>query len=174
MQIPVGWQMQGGMLDLFGIKRVSITAASPDNRNIITIGTNTLELIIMPNSELDALGYEDGHVFIQDTGIVVAVSPFRSGAKSAQIMVDNNIVIAAQVLQYMVHTMVYNPAWIGTQLASADQTVTTFYDVFRSELADSALLDATLSQIIGMSQHSLMETIASMDGTYEYDYEFLP
>lgn len=250
MQIPVGWRIQGGMLDIFGTKRISITAVSPDGRNMITIGTNTLELIIVPTPELDALGYFDGHVFIQDEGIVVAVSPFRSGAKSAQIMADtyikpncesyqitntydyerqdidgviyspgeaqfkcninnvtysgyfyavtiahpidglghvwtldtfygilalpNNIVIAAQVLQYMVQTTIYNPAWIDAQRASADQALTTIYDAFQVELADSALLDATLSQIIGMSQQSLMQNITSMDETNEYNYEFLP
>lgn len=250
IQIPMGWQMYGGMLDIFGTKRVAVTAISPDNHNILTIGTNTIELIIVPTPELDALGYRDGHVFIQETGFLVAVSPFRTGAKSAQIMADtyikpsctsyeitntydyeqeeldgviystgeaqfkcvfndvtytgyfyamtiaqpieglgyvwtmdtfygiftlpNNIVIAADVLQYMLETTTYNPEWIQAQIASADQALADVYATFQDEVSDSALLDATLSQIIGMSQQSLMETIASMDGTYQYEYEFLP
>jgi len=87
-QIPLGWQVTGSMSDIFGIKSLSINVTSPDNRNFIGIGTTPIEWGILLTPEMEAEGWTDGDIVAGDTGFFIAISPFRTGSKAAQLLAE--------------------------------------------------------------------------------------
>lgn len=91
MQIPQGWQTQGGMLDVFGTKSLSMNIISPDNANYIGIGTVPTEWGIILTPELEALGWQNQQMVAGDTGLFIAVDEFRTGAKVAQLYADRRV-----------------------------------------------------------------------------------
>ncbi len=90
-QIPLGWQVTGGMSDVFGVKSMTINVTSPDNRNFIGIGTVPIEWGIILTPEMEAEGWAEGDSVANDRGLFIAISEFRTGAKAAQLLADGRV-----------------------------------------------------------------------------------
>lgn len=89
LQIPSGWQTSGGMLDVFGAKTPIFSVVSPDNANYIGIGSVPTEWGILITPELEADGWTDGQSVAGETGMFIYFNQFVTGAKAAQILIDN-------------------------------------------------------------------------------------
>lgn len=247
VQIPLGWTVSGGMSDLFGVQSINFNVISPDGRNFIGTGTTPIEWGIILTPELEAEGWSDGDMVAGDSGLFIAISPFRTGAKAAQLLADglvqpncesyeildtfdeeiiedengviyssgeaqfkctindvtysgfyyattiaypiegigtiwtvdtlysffvlpNNLPIAVNALQYMLQTFHFNPEWLAT-FAEPNREA---YAVLEEQLPDDTLLKDVVSHIISLSHQRMREYIKTINGLYEFDYEFLP
>ena len=247
VQVPFGWTVRGGMSDLFGVLAINFNVISPDSRNFIGTGTTPIEWGILLTPELEAEGWSDGDMVAGDSGLFIAISPFRTGAKAAQLLADgrvqpncdayqmlatndedtfedengviyssgeaqfkctindvaysgfyyattvaypiegigtvwtvdtlysffllpNNLPIAVNALQYMLKTFHFNPEWLATFAEPNPEA----YATLEAQLPDDTLLKDVVSQIIGLSHQSMREYIKTINGLYEFDYEFLP
>ncbi|HRF96618.1 MAG TPA: hypothetical protein PLZ51_15530, partial [Aggregatilineales bacterium] len=69
--IPLGWQVNGGMSDVFGVKSMTINVTSPDNRNFIGIGTVPIEWGIILTPEMEAEGWAENDSVASDRGLFI-------------------------------------------------------------------------------------------------------
>lgn len=89
IQIPQGWQTQGGMSDVFGVKQPVFSVISPDNANYIGFGSVPIEWGVLITPELESEGWSDGQSVTGETGMFIYFSQFVTGAKAAQILIDS-------------------------------------------------------------------------------------
>ncbi|MCD4687486.1 MAG: hypothetical protein K8S97_16270, partial [Anaerolineae bacterium] len=88
LDVPAGWSVDGGLFTIADTWRPLVQMMSPDQMMMINIGRAEVNWFLQPTAELEAQGYPAGSVMYNDSGFMIMVQYYQTGAEAARALVE--------------------------------------------------------------------------------------